>query len=150
GRVYTAAMPLRVCLCLVVFGLPILVRVTGQTVSTEILGLVSDATGAVIPAATVTAKRLATGDVRTTTTNETGNFVFPLLEIGEYEITCSASGFKTEAVRGVILQLQQKARIDFRMLVGDQFERVDVRGVVSLLRTEDATLGSVVESKRVV
>ena len=54
--------------------------VVAQTVSTEILGLVTDPSGAVIPGATVTAKRLATGDVRTTTANETGNYVFPLLE----------------------------------------------------------------------
>src|SRR5262249_36340721 len=93
---------------------------------------------------------VATGDVRTTTTNETGNYVFPLLEIGEYEITCSVSGFKTEVARGVVLQLQEKARINFQMQVGEQVEMMEVRGVASLLRTEDATLGSVVDSKRVV
>src|SRR5262245_28048125 len=59
-----------------------------QTVSTEILGLVSDATGAVLPGATVMARRVATGDVRTTKSNETGNYIFPLLEIGDYEVTC--------------------------------------------------------------
>src|SRR5688572_11094580 len=54
--------------------------VLGQTVSTEILGLVTDPTGAVIPGATVTVRRIATGDVRTTTANETGNYIFPLLD----------------------------------------------------------------------
>ncbi len=126
------------------------ITLAGQTVSTEILGLVTDATGAVIPGANVTAKRVATGDVRTTATNETGNYVFPLLEIGEYEVTCSAAGFKTELVRGIILRLQDKARIDFRMQVGEQVETVEVRGTSSVLRTEDATLGLVIESKRVV
>src|SRR5215510_6542071 len=85
------------------------ITLAGQTVSTEILGLVSDSTGAVIPGANVTAKRLATGDVRTTTTNSTGNYSFPLLESGEYEVTCSAMGFKNDYVRGIILQLQDKA-----------------------------------------
>src|ERR1043166_9442849 len=75
--------------------------IVGQTVSTEILGLVTDATGAVIPGATITARRVATGDVRKSTSNETGNYVFPLLEIGEYEITCSARGFKAEIRRSV-------------------------------------------------
>src|SRR2546426_5104998 len=96
-----------------------------QPVSTEILGLVTDPTGAVIPGATVTTKRSATGDVRTTTTNETGNYVFPLLDIGEYEVTCAAAGFKTEVVRGITLQLQDKARIDFRMQVGQQVETME-------------------------
>ena len=121
-----------------------------STVSTEILGLVTDPTGAVIPGATITAHRKATGDVRTTTTNETGNYVFPLLDIGEYEVSCSAVGFKTEVRRGIELQLQQKARIDFQMQVGDQVETVEIRGGRPLLRTEDATLGSVIEAKRVV
>ena len=126
------------------------VTLVGQTVSTEILGLVTDPTGAVIPGVTVTAKRVATGDVRTTTTNETGNYIFPLFAIGEYEVTCTAAGFKTEVVRGIILQLQQKARIDFQLKVGDQVETVEVPATATLLRTEDATLGSVIESRRVV
>ena len=119
-----------------------------QTVSTEILGLVSDSSGAVIPGATVTSTRVATGDVRTTKTNDTGNYVFPLLDIGEYEVTCSMPGFKTEVVRGVTLQLQQKARIDFVLQVREQVETVEVTGAPLLLRTEDATLGMVVERKR--
>ena len=124
--------------------------ILGQTVSTEILGLVSDPTGAVIPGATVTVRRVATGDVRTAMTNETGNYIFPLLEIGEYEVTCSATGFKTELRRGIVLQLNQKARLDFKLQVGNQVETVEVRAAAPLLRTEDATLGSVIEQKRMV
>src|SRR6266436_3799541 len=97
-----------------------------QTVSTEILGLVTDSSGSVLPNATVKARRGATGDIRTTQSNETGNYIFPLLEIGEYEVTCSAAGFKTEVRGGIELQLQQKLRLDFRMQVGDQVERVEV------------------------
>ncbi|MBI3694919.1 MAG: TonB-dependent receptor [Acidobacteria bacterium] len=121
-----------------------------QTVSTQILGLVTDRTGAVIPGATVKARRVATGDLRSTETNETGNYIFPLLDIGEYEVTCSAPGFKTQVRSGVVLQLQDKARLDFQMEVGEQVEKIEVTGVVSLLSTEDATLGSVVEHRRVV
>jgi len=55
---------------------------TAQTVSTQILGLVTDPTGSVVPGATITAKRTATGDARTTQSNETGNYVFPLLGKG--------------------------------------------------------------------
>lgn len=140
-------MSLRLLLALVPAAWAVLL---GQTVSTEILGLVTDPTGAVIPGATITARRAATGDVRTTTANDTGNYVFPLLDIGEWEVTCAAAGFKTEVRRGIVLQLQQKARIDFQMQVGDQVETVEIRGGLTLLRTEDATLGSVIEARRVV
>ncbi len=123
---------------------------TAQTVSTQILGLVTDSSGAVLPGATVTARRLATGDVRTTQSNETGNYIFPLLDVGDYEVTCAAKGFKTEIRGGITLQLQDKLRLDFQMQVGEQVERVEVTGAVGLLKTEDATLGSVVEHKRLV
>ena len=71
----------------------------GQTVSTEIFGLVSDSSGAVIPSATIRVTRVATGDVREARTNDSGNYIFPLLDIGEYEVTCGAQGFKTEVAR---------------------------------------------------
>jgi hypothetical protein len=122
----------------------------GQTVSTQILGQVADATGAVIPGATVTARKIETGDVRTTTTNATGNYIFPLLDIGTYEVTCSYEGFKTEVRRDIVLQLQDKARVDFQLEVGRQVEVIEVTGAQPLLKTEDATLGAVVEHKRVV
>src|SRR5205807_816133 len=111
-----------------------------QTVSTELFGLVTDSSGAVIPSATIKITRSATGDVRTTTTNESGNYIFPLLDIGEYEVTCSSAGFKTEVAHNVTLQLQQKLRLDFRLQVGERAEMVEVTAATALLRTEDATL----------
>jgi len=136
--------------CALWFAVACCLSLSSQTVSTEILGLVTDASGAVVPGAIVKVRRLATGDVRSATTNETGNYIFPLLDTGEYEVTCSAPGFKTEMRRSVVLQLQEKARINFQMQVGEQMETVEIRGAPPLLRTEDATLGSVVESRRVV
>src|SRR5206468_3485320 len=121
-----------------------------QTVSTQILGLVTDATGAVVPNATVRARRVETGDIRTTTSNETGNYIFPLVDSGTYEVTCTAAGFKTEVRRNVPLELNQKARLDFPLQVGQQAETVEVSAAAPLLETEDATLGSAVDHKRVV
>src|SRR5688572_10552072 len=121
-----------------------------QTASTQILGLVTDASGAVVPGAAVTAKRVETGDVRTTTSNETGNYIFPLLDSGTYEVSCSAPGFKTEARLNIPLELNQKARLDFQLVVGQQAERIEVTSATPLLKTDDATLGSVIEHKRVI
>src|SRR5262245_5585349 len=106
-------MPRLFIVCSIAFGITF--SVASQTVSTEILGLVTDSTGAVIPGATISARRVATGDVRNTTTNETGNYSFPLLDIGEYQITCAAPGFKSEVLSGVTLHLQEKARVNFQM-----------------------------------
>ncbi|MFN0101222.1 MAG: TonB-dependent receptor domain-containing protein [Bryobacteraceae bacterium] len=124
--------------------------VSAQTASTQILGLVTDATGAVVPGAVITAKRTESGDTRSTTANETGNYIFPLVDSGGYEVTCKAAGFKTEVRRNVLLELNQKARIDFQMQVGQQTETIEVSSSMPLLKTEDATLGSVVENKRII
>ncbi|MEO7651119.1 MAG: TonB-dependent receptor [Bryobacteraceae bacterium] len=121
-----------------------------QTASTQILGLVSDATGAVVPGATISAKRVDTGDVRTTTSNDTGNYIFPLIDSGTYEVTCTAAGFKTQVRRDIPIELQQKARIDFQMQIGQQAETVEVTSAAPLLKTEDATLGAVIEHRRIV
>src|SRR6266567_2794884 len=121
-----------------------------QTASTQILGLVTDATGAVVPNAVVTARRVETGDVRSTTSNETGNYIFQLVDSGSYEVTCAASGFKTDVRRAIPVELNQKARIDFQMQVGQAAETIEVSSAAPLLKTEDATLGSVVEQKRIV
>src|SRR5438105_818564 len=114
----------------------------GQTVSTQILGRVTDPVGAVIPGAEVTARRIATGDVRVTKTNGTGNYIFPLLDVGDYQVTCAAPAFKTETRTGITLELQQKLRLDFQLQIGQQADRIEVTGAAPLLRTEDATLGS--------
>jgi hypothetical protein len=58
-----------------------------------IVGTVTDDTGAVIPDATVTAKNLGTGDVRTVTTGSTGEFTVPNLQIGHYSVTITHGGF---------------------------------------------------------
>lgn len=121
-----------------------------QTASTQILGLVTDATGAVIPGATITAKRIETGDVRTTTANETGNYIFPLIDSGTYEVNCTAVGFKSELRRQIPVELNQKARIDFQMQIGQATETIEVTSAAPLLKTEDATLGSVVDQKRII
>ncbi len=55
-----------------------------QTTSTEVLGTVTDSTGAVIPKSKVTLLRGATGERRTTTTTSSGDYSFPLIEVGEY------------------------------------------------------------------
>src|SRR5215475_9848990 len=99
-----------------------------QTTSTEVLGTVADATGAVIPAAKVTLLRVATGEKRVATTDSSGNYSFPLIEIGDYTVTAEVQGFKTETKTGITVALQQKARVDFQLQVGAASDRVEVGG----------------------
>ncbi|MFN0170127.1 MAG: TonB-dependent receptor domain-containing protein [Bryobacteraceae bacterium] len=121
-----------------------------QTTSTEVLGTVSDTSGAVIPEAKVTLLRIATGQKRETTTSSSGDFNFPLIEIGEYSVTVQASGFKAQEKRGIVIQLQQKARVNFQLSVGEVAETVEVVASAVALKTEDAAVGHVIDNKRIV
>jgi hypothetical protein len=121
-----------------------------QTTSTEILGHVSDPSGAMIPNAQVKLLRVATGTVRDTMTSLAGSYSFPLIEIGEYTVTVQAPGFRTQEKKGIVVQLQQKARVDFELAVGETSERVEVVATGVELKTDDAAVGQVIDNKRVV
>lgn len=118
--------------------------------STQILGNVQDATGALAPGVEITATHVATGQSRKVTTGESGTYVFPLMTPGEYTVRAGKQGFRAEVVSRLVLQLNQKARVDFTLQVGAVTESVEVTAQGLLLTTDDATLGNVVEQKRVV
>ncbi len=120
-----------------------------QTTSTTILGTVTDTSGAVVAGAKVTALNVKTGLKREETTSSTGDFSFPLLDVGEYEVTVDAQGFKSEVRHHLILQINEKTRVDFALQVGLTTERVDVSAGTVALRTDEATLGETVEQRRV-
>ena len=120
-----------------------------QTTSTTILGVVADSTGAGVTGAKVTVTNTRTGVSRDVVTSSTGDYVFPLLDVGVYDVAVDAKGFKTEIRRGVILNINEKMRVDFALQVGGANERVEVTAEGTTLRTDDATLGQTIEQRRV-
>jgi len=121
-----------------------------QTTSTEVLGTVSDSSGAVVPGARITLLRVATGEQRRTTTDNSGNYSFPLIEIGDYTVTAEMEGFKTQTKTGITVELQQKARVNVQLEVGAPAERVEVVATGVELKTDDASLGATIDHMRVV
>lgn len=120
-----------------------------QTTATEILGLVKDSSGAVLSGAAITIKRVATGLSLTKTTDQTGEYAFPLLEIGQYTVHAEMQGFRSQTVTELKLETQQKARVDFVLDVGSVTESVEVVSSGAVLETESATVGQVIENKRI-
>jgi hypothetical protein len=116
----------------------------------EIVGEVRDSTGAVVPNATVTATNVATNAVRTTTTNEAGLYTFPALVPGTYTVRVEMRGFRTTVRSNIELQVQQTARIDFALEVGQIAEAIEVSGSAAILNTENATVGTVIENRRII
>ena len=120
-----------------------------QTTSTTILGVVADATGAVISGAKVTVTNTSTRLSREVVSGSTGDYTFPLVDVGIYDVTVDAQGFRTEVRRNVIVNINEKVRVDFALQVGAATERVEVTAEGATLRTDDATLGQTIEQRRV-
>ncbi|MBM3728594.1 MAG: hypothetical protein FJW40_24615 [Acidobacteria bacterium] len=129
--------------------LTLVVSLTSQTTSTEVLGTVTDSSAAVVSGAEVTLLRVSTGEKRVTKTDESGNYSFPLIEIGDYTVTVSLSGFKTQAKTGVNVAYQQKARVNVTLEVGATTERVEVVATGVELKTDDAAVSNTIERRRV-
>jgi hypothetical protein len=126
------------------------VPAAAQTTSTEVLGNVTDATGAVVPDARVTLLRIQTREQRVTATDGSGNYSFPLIEIGDYTVSVEKQGFKTQTQTGVHVEYQQKARVNVTLDVGATTERVEVVATGVELKTDDASLGATIDHTRVV
>ena len=120
-----------------------------QTTSTSILGTVTDPSGAVVAGANVSVLNARTGIKREDVTSTTGDYNFPLLDVGDYEVIVTMPGFKTET-RKLTLQVNQKARVDFTLEVGTQSDRIEITAEAAALHTDDSSLGQVVEQRRVI
>jgi outer membrane receptor protein involved in Fe transport len=120
-------------LCLLLITGSVNAQITG-----DLRGTVLDASGAVIPTATVTLKSLETGEIRTATTGD-GNFNFALLKIGRYEIRAEATGFRTTTTQGEV-KTGEITSVRFNLEVGQVTETVSVTDAVSQLDTENAQI----------
>lgn len=115
----------------------------------EITGEVRDVTGALVPGVAVTATNTGTNAQRSTVSNDAGIYSFPSLPPGAYTVRAEKTGFKAYT-SNIQVQVQQTVRLDLEMAVGSVSETVEVSGAVQLLTTENATIGHVVENKRIV
>src|SRR5688500_6697695 len=89
-----------------------------QSFTGTISGLVTDSSGAVIPGAQVTVLNVGTNVRSTATTDTSGSYTVPLLPRGDYRLEVSAGGFRRFVREGIVLQIQQTARVDVQMTVG--------------------------------
>jgi hypothetical protein len=121
-----------------------------QSTTQSLQGLVTDNSGAVITGAKVTMTNQGTNVSVTTTTNETGNYSFPLVAVGDYTVKCEMQGFKTEVAKNLRLETAAQVRQDFKLDVGAVTESIEVAASSVLLNTENATVGAVIENRRIV
>jgi hypothetical protein len=121
----------------------------GQQGTGTISGTVTDPAGAAISNAQVRVVQVDTAAVFQTTTNESGFYTAPGLAVGRYEVQAELQGFKRSVRSGITLQVNQNAAIDIQLSVGELAETVEVIAETPLVDTSSATLGQVVENRRV-
>lgn len=115
-----------------------------------IVGTVTDASGAVLPGATITLTNVGTNVSQTSASSATGDYVFPLLQVGTYSVKVEQKGFKSFVAPAITLAAGDRTRVDAKMEVGAVTESVEVSGSVApALQTETSTIGSLVPSQSV-
>ncbi|MDX1980767.1 MAG: TonB-dependent receptor [Bryobacteraceae bacterium] len=108
-------------------------------------GLITDDTGAVVVGAKVIARNVATGVVNEAATNESGNYLFPVLIPGEYEVTAEMSGFKKVVQGGIVLETGLTRTVNLQLTVGAVTETIEVKATAPLLESETSSIGQLIE-----
>jgi hypothetical protein len=120
----------------------------GQAVNATLLGTVTDASGAVIPNATVTITEQRTGVSRSGKTNESGNYTFPDLPPGTYSVAVEVQGFKKEVRQNINVIVNTEQRVDVQLEPGNISQSVEVSAATPPLETDRADTGRNLESQQ--
>ena len=107
-----------------------------------LVGTVTDASGAVIPGATVTLTHKGTGATRTADTGADGGYNFPFLAPGKYRIEVSSTGFKTVVQENLTIAIGITSTFNASMEIGQMTESIIVEDDVAALNTVDASMGT--------
>ncbi|MEX2304261.1 MAG: TonB-dependent receptor [Bryobacterales bacterium] len=129
------------CLCL---ALPALAQRDMGTV----LGTVTDATGAVVPGATITIVEEATGITNVVQTDASGNYIRPLLKPGSYTVSVESEGFKKAVQTGVVLVGASRVQANFNLELGAVTETIEVTAQPPALQTESTQMGGTLENRQ--
>jgi Carboxypeptidase regulatory-like domain/TonB dependent receptor/TonB-dependent Receptor Plug Domain len=115
-----------------------------------VLGTVQDATGAILPRATVTLRNLATGITQTAQTDENGAYQFFNVKIGTYQVSAEASGFSKGMADNIQVTVNARQRVDLALKAGAVTETVVITGGALLLETESSDRGQVIQREQIV
>ena len=125
--------------CVVVFSGK---NLAAQQATALLTGTVKDSTGAVIAGAKVTLKNSDTNIARATNSGKDGDYLFPQISIGTYEVEVEQQGFKKYVRKGIKLEINQNARLDIVLQVGTAAQVIEVTGGVTQVDTVSDTIGN--------
>lgn len=115
----------------------------------RLTGIVKDQSGGTVAGASVILTNQATNIKRVTNTDGEGNYLFALLDVGVYRLTVEHAGFKKNIQSNITLEVNQNARLDVILEIGQASETVEVSAAVPQIDTTGAVLGKVEDSRRI-
>ncbi|MGI8470321.1 MAG: carboxypeptidase regulatory-like domain-containing protein [Pyrinomonadaceae bacterium] len=130
---------------LLIFAFP----AAAQKTSGQITGTVTDPSGAAVPDVVVIATQSSIGLQRTTTSSSDGNYTFPDLPIGTYQVSASHAGFSKVLVENVVVNVSSVTRQDLTLKIGAVEQQVTITADALQVQTETAALGEVVNGQQV-
>ncbi len=134
---------------LFLLGLVMPSRVLSQVDMGSVSGTVKDASGGVIPGATVTLTNDGTGISISTTSGSVGEYTFSPVKIGRYSVSAEIKGFQKVRQNNVTVDVQQKVVVDLSLPVGQSIETVIVDAAPPALQTQEASVGQVIEEQAI-
>ena len=142
----------RFCFCaisLVLMALMVSLPGWAQTNTGRLVGTVYDAAEAVVPGAAIVVTDTLTNKERTLTSDETGSFITPLLDIGTYTVKVSKEGFKTYTATDVVIQVGREYALRIQLEVGAPSTVVEVSEGISLVTATSGELSTTITSKQI-
>ena len=136
-------------LFVIVAGLFLVPRIAAQFTTASLSGTVADQSGAYIPDAKVTVLNLDTGFTQTVSTGGAGDYLFSRLPVGRYKLTVEKEGLQTYIQSGIQLTVNQAATQNVQLQVAKVVGQVTVLADIPLVTTSEATLGQLVDEKRI-
>jgi hypothetical protein len=128
---------------------PFEARLRAQAISGDLVGRVTDASGAIVPNVTVTATNTATDVKASASTNAGGEYRISNLLPGNYDVSAGAPGFSTFKLKGVPVQLNQAATVDITLNVGSVSTSVEVSDAASVIDTTTAQIQTTYSVKQI-
>src|SRR5437867_1390416 len=125
-------------------------RMDAQTTYGTILGTARDASGAVVPNVQVTVTDQNSGKAYVAGTDSLGAYHFTTLFPGVYNFDAVATGFRPIDIRGIVLQVNQTARFDLTLEVGEKTDTVSVEAAAPVLATDRSDVGQVIDNQKIV
>lgn len=120
-----------------------------QFTTARLSGMVSDPSEAVVVGATVTVQDLGTGYTQTTKSGSAGQYLFPSLPVGTYQITVSMTGYTQYVQKGIVLSVDQAASQNVRLQVGSVAQQVVVTADSAMVTTDSATVGQLIDQREI-